>query len=309
MSVKEENQNIKDQRCRGNKLGFLFFQCVIKVLGLTFAYYFLYFVSLYYLIFDRDAVRKSAAYITHRFVDCSTIMQYIHTYRLFISQGKHLIDHYLHKTNPSYFEVDIRGDENQISNFKDSSDGLIILTSHIGNWQLGIKELKHLKNKAVNILIRPEENRAVRESIGMKSLGDINFISTDEYLGGSLEIINALNRGEIVVIMGDRSYGSKTLKVEFLGDNAQFPYSAFVFSLALKCSIVNLSVIKEDKERYSVHLTELSGLRINKSSPRMKKAKVEQLRPAVQEFVAELEGFLKEYPYQCFLFNDIWENE
>ena len=42
------------ERKRGNRLGLWFFRTAIRILGLRGAYGFLYFVSLYYLVFDRE---------------------------------------------------------------------------------------------------------------------------------------------------------------------------------------------------------------------------------------------------------------
>ena len=295
-------RNIKKEKQRGNKAGFLFFQYFTRIFGLSGAYFALYFVCLYYLIFDFDAVKRAGYYIKHRFPDCSTLKRMFHTYILFVTQGKQLIDRYAHRIKPDLFKMSLEGAEETISTIKNLKSGCIVLTSHIGNWQLGMAAFKLLNYKKLHVLMRPEDNKATQETLAINPLIDMEFISTSSFLGGTIKVVKALNDGDIVSIMGDRSYGTKTVGVSFLGKKAYLPFSAFVFAATTNCPIVTLSVVKENKNSYKVYMNKLL---YPKLQPR-KGDKVTQLLPWVQEFADELENFTKKYPYQCFLFNDIW---
>ena len=88
------HQKKADEPKRGNRLGFLFFGIAVKTVGLRATYGLLYFVALYYLLIDRAVVEASLAYIKRRFPDHGTVRQVFDVYRLFVSQGKHLVDRY-----------------------------------------------------------------------------------------------------------------------------------------------------------------------------------------------------------------------
>ena len=79
-------------RKRGNRLGFWFFKTSLRAFGLRGAYGLLYVVCLYYLAFDRPAVRGAMAYIRRRFPGAGAARRLLLVYRLFINQGKNLID-------------------------------------------------------------------------------------------------------------------------------------------------------------------------------------------------------------------------
>ena len=83
------------ERKRGNRLGFWFFRTAVRIFGLRGTYGLLYFVSLYYLVFDRAAVAASMAYVRRRFPDHGALRQMFDVYLLFVSQGKSLIDRLL----------------------------------------------------------------------------------------------------------------------------------------------------------------------------------------------------------------------
>lgn len=298
--ITEQQKNNKEKK-RGNKAGFVFFQYFTRIFGLSGAYSVLYFVCLYYLVFDPDAVKKAGHYIRRRFPGCSKLKYFFHIYKLFISQGKQLIDRYSYHKNPKLFEMSIEGTEKAISTIKNLNTGCLLLTSHIGNWQLGMDALKHLNYKKLHMLMRPEDNKAVQETLAINSSMDIEFISTSEFLGGTIEVLKALDNGGIVSIMGDRRYGTHTLDVSFLGEKAYFPYSAFFFAASAKCPVVTFYVVKENKNNYKVHMSNILYPKLSKGN------KTDQLRPWVQKYVNELGNFTEEYPYQCFLFNNIWD--
>jgi lauroyl/myristoyl acyltransferase len=68
--------------------------------------------------------------------------------------------------------------------------------------------LGHLR-KDVSKVMRPEDNPAVRECLrlGSHEAKPVKMIDPQQHLGGALEIVQALNEGNIVCMMGDRSYG------------------------------------------------------------------------------------------------------
>src|SRR5512135_114065 len=100
------------ERKRGNRLGFWFFRTAARIFGLRGAYGLLYFVGLYYLIFDRAAVAASLAYVDRRFPGHPATRKIWDVYRLFVSQGRNLIDRYYVASGRDDIEIDIKGYEN-----------------------------------------------------------------------------------------------------------------------------------------------------------------------------------------------------
>ncbi len=106
----EDNQPKIAQKRRGNRLGFWFFEIFLKLFGLKGAYFLLYGVALHYLLFDSDAVSGALSYIQRRFpLDKGFIKRRIHVYRLFVSQGKQLIDRFAILSGSKLFDIDLNG--------------------------------------------------------------------------------------------------------------------------------------------------------------------------------------------------------
>jgi predicted LPLAT superfamily acyltransferase len=292
------------QAKRGSKLGFWFFMLLVRTLGLRGAYGLLYFVCLHYLIFDRDMVASALPYIDRRFPSCGPIRRRLHVYRLFLSQGRQLIDRYAVVARPGIFEIRLKGEDTLVSLIQASEKGTMLVTSHQGNWQVAIADLGRM-GRTVHLVMLPEENAAVRDTLysGLDA-GNIELISPLQYLGGAIAIMKALNDGDVVAMMGDRSYGPEVVDVSFLGGKAWFPYGAFGMAASAGRPVVVLNVTKLSMYCYEVDITHVLHPRYQGRGDR-----AAQLRPWVQEYVNITESFVEEHPYDCFLFRDVWDEQ
>ncbi|MFH0985025.1 MAG: lysophospholipid acyltransferase family protein [Candidatus Omnitrophota bacterium] len=289
---------------RGNAFGIGFFEITFRIFGLRGAYSFLYFVCLHYLLFDQKAVQAALAYVEKRFRGENKIRQYLHVYRLFLNQGRHLIDRYVVARKPELFDIQVRGYEQFKSLVQNASHGIILLTAHVGNWQVGLTALRCL-GKKVYLVMRPEDNRAVRDTLKVGDADDhLEIISPEQYLGGVLEIMKALEEGHGVSIMGDRSYTFDTVGVPFLGAEAYFPYGAFSIAAAAGCPVVVLLTQKESDRKYVVDMSNVLYPSYAKGED-----KKSQLQRWAGAYASMLETFVNKFPYQCFMFHNVWSKQ
>jgi predicted LPLAT superfamily acyltransferase len=290
------------ERRRGNQLGIWFFAAFLRVFGLRGAYGLLYVVSCYYVLVDRSLVESALPYIRRRFPGSTPLQERLHALRLFVSQGKQLIDRYAAVSGKGVFQVRLEADQEFVSRIRDPNQGAILLTSHGGNWQVAMTALGEL-GKAVHLVMVPERNPALERWLQPEGeAGKVRIISPRQYLGGVVEIMNALRNGHVVSMMGDRRYGARAVEVDFLGEKAWFPYSAFSLAAAVGCPLVVLKTIKASTYCYVVDLTKVLYPRCESGRDR-----VGQLQPWVQRFVDSIESFAGEHPYQCYLVRDVWK--
>ena len=293
-----------DVKKRGNRLGFWFFRTSLKLFGLSGAYGLLYPVCLYYLVFDRPAVSSCMAYIKMRFKTYNFLRRSFAVYKLLINQGKGLIDRYYSFYKPDQFDMELKGYGKVKNLLADSHKGMILLTAHVGNWQISMRGLERLK-KTVYLLMSPEENAAVKNTLNVDDeKGKVKIISPDMFLGGVIEIMKVINEGNIVSIMGDRSYGHNTVEVSFLGNNISLPNSAFIIAAAVKCPVVVLLSARVSKNKYIVDVTNIMEPRYTSRA-----GKQDEIKAYVQKFACILEDYADRYPFQWFVFRDLWESK
>lgn len=292
------------ERHRGNRLGFWCFRTAARKFGLGGAYGLLHFVCPYYLLTDRPLVRASLAYVRRRFTDHGRLRQLLDVYRLFVSQGEHLIDRHAVAAGYDGIEIDIRGYAAVQELLVRQEQGVILLTAHVGNWQVAMTALMKFERQ-VCLLMRPEDNAAVRAALNIDAAGErVEIISTDDGLGGVIAAMKALDAGKLISIMGDRPYAFSATSVSFLGGAVRFPHGAFTLAAAAKCPVVVLLSAKTGPRQYLVDVSHILpppvGVRGQKEAA---------ITAAVADFSRVLEGYVATYPYQWFVFRDIWATD
>jgi len=289
-------------RRRGNALGFWFFKTSLRLFGLRGTYGLLYIVCTYYLFFDRSAVESALAYIRRRFPDHNPFRQRIDAYLLFVSQGKNLVDRFYLLAGGPEMNVPVEGWD-KVTDLLKTQHGFVLLMSHLGNWQAIMTALRRI-NRRIFLLMRPEDNAAVAESLKLDAGGgNISVISSEDPVGSIVAIMDAIKEGGIVSIMGDRSYEFTSVNVNFLGDQAKFSCGAFHVAALAGCPVVTLLSAKTSVHEHSVRVVDVVYPKY--TGDRDKK---EQLRDWVQVFAKHMEDYVARYPFQCFLFYDIWKD-
>jgi len=287
---------------RGNRFGFWFFKLFLRGGGLYAAYALLCPVSLHYWLFDRKAINAAISYLKRRFPTDSPLKIRCKVYKLIYSQGKQLIDRVAHTSGVIKFDFHFKG-RDILDKIVSSEKGFILLTAHAGNWQLAMTELDMLKKK-IFLVILEENNKAVKQAININSDQQNTFgiISPEGHLGGIVPVVRELNNGNAISYMGDRPYGFESVNIDFMNDKARFPYGAFAIAAATKVPIVTVLASKTGFKTYKVDFTN-----IIKPEYKSRKNKKTQLSEWVQDYADILNNFFEEYPYQCFLFHDVWE--
>ena len=284
---------------RGNPLGFWFFTTAVRLTGLRGAYGLLFVVCAWYALFDFSIVRAALSYLRRRFPSHGFLRQRWNAYQLFIAQGRCLIDRYYLVHGGDRLRFQQRGFD-KIAPLIASDRGFILLTAHVGNWQGAMFSVEGW-NKPVHLLMRPDAHDLRTKNLGLyRPSGRIEIINPAGYLGGVIAVMNALDAGDIVSVMGDRDDGSgRKVAVEFLGAPAEFPCGGFLFAHAARVPLAVLFSAKTGPCEYEVRITGI----IEPQPAETKPAFVER---GAREYAALLEDYLQRHPLQCFLFQDVW---
>ncbi len=183
-----------------------------------------------------------------------------------------------------------------IINLKKSQKGGIIVSGHIGNWEVGPKALISQGLK-VSVVYRPLNNPHV-EKITAKMRG----ISLIEKSGsGSRKIIEAIKKGEYVVILADQKISEGSL-VKFFHDEALTATSIARIALKYDIDVIPARVIRlEDRHHFMIDM----------SKPLQQNEKNFKKDLAVINFTARInqivESWISEFPSQWFWVHDRWK--
>jgi KDO2-lipid IV(A) lauroyltransferase len=123
--------------------------------------------------------------------------------------------------------------------------GIILVTGHIGNWELGALFFGRHGFK-INVVTIPEGSERIDSIRGAYRMHqNIRTIVVDGSPFSSLEIVAALRRGEIVAMLVDRWDGTDGVPVKFFGAERRFPRGPFVLSRATGAPVIPAFIVRD----------------------------------------------------------------
>jgi predicted LPLAT superfamily acyltransferase len=224
-------------------------------------------------------------------------------YRNYYAFGQVLIDKVAAMAGFSdKFSYDFEGEEH----LRSMKDGGLLISAHIGNWEIAGNLLNRLDTR-FNIVMFDEEHERIKEMLSEVMVNkNVNVIVLKDDLSHLIEIRNALNNKELIAIHGDRFVeGSKTVRMDFLGKNALFPEGPFYLAAKFNVDVSYVFAMKETNSHYHFYAT--PAKRYGESGQR--KMTEAMIRPIMEDYLGALEKTLLKYPLQWFNYYRFWENE
>jgi predicted LPLAT superfamily acyltransferase len=291
-------------KTRGGLSGHRIFVFILNTFGLRIAYFFLRFVAFYFFLFAKST-RTSLDYF-REIHGYKGLKAYRATYQNYFLFGQILLDKVALlsgvKTN---FTIEHEGQGENLRTLKASGKGSILLSAHIGNWEIAGQMLEVL-NTRFNVLMYDNEVEKMKEYMskvmGKKSFNIIPIRDGD--MSHLVELHKAFANNELVVMHGDRYLpGAATIEKNFMGKKARFPAGPFIMAAKFGVPITLVFAVKETKTHY--HFFARAPIQVKRARSK------EEVEIAVKEisgkYIAELEEMLKRYPVQWFNFYDFWK--
>ena len=294
-----------DARSFGGYFGHWFFHQVTRWFGIRFAYFWLYPVVAYYTLRASRARAASVAYLDRALGPATGFARWKRVYRHFHAFARTMLDGaVLGAHGRGVFTCVHEG----IDNIRDAAmrrQGLLLLTAHLGNWEVasGLLEGQLGDANLAVVMFRGDDERLQNyiESIRGKRP---RLIAVGEGGFSSLSILHALRDGAIVAMQGDRTVDLRDLTVPFLGSPARWPIGPWVMAAVSGVPLCVTFALQVGPVSYHFLADPPRTLAFDRSRP-----KDDQLREWISAYVARIEGLLRQHPYQWFNFFDFWAAE
>ena len=289
------------QRERGSLTAMRLLIWLTLKLGRNAARVFLYPICAYFIVFSLHARRASRLYLgrvlgrkagwrdlfRHYYTFASTIHD-----RVYLLSGQH-----------GYFDVQVQGLD-LLEGALERGAGCVLLGSHLGSFEILRAHGTLEKKLPVNILMNMENAGKINRALqGLPAEIPERIIS----LGKPqtlLQVKECLERGEIVGVLGDRTFQSdKTVSCRFLGQEARFPEGPLLMAALLEVPVLLFFGFYRGGRRYDIYF-EVFAKRITLDPSR----RSEELREWVERYVGRLEYYCRQAPYNWFNFYDFWRD-
>jgi len=291
--------NLWEGKSRGTPLGYRIFVFVLKNFGVTPAYFLLRFVALYYFLFLYKSSRPQYYYFRHK-IGFGFLKSLVSIYRNFYCFGQTIIDKVVVMAGiPDKFTFNFDGEEN-LRKIVELKKGGLLLSAHIGNWEIAGHLLKRL-NIRINIVMFDNEHQQIKDYLstitGKRSVNVIVVKNND--ISHIYKITEAFKNNELVCMHADRFMeGNKTMTTDFLGEKAKFPMGPFALAATFKVPISYVFAMKESSTHYHFFASELKMY----DQP----SKENRMQQVLTDFAAGMAIKVKQYPLQWYNYYTFW---
>lgn len=178
--------------------------------------------------------------------------------------------------------------------------GIIILTAHLGNWELGGLIFTH-SGMPFNVVTAKDEAESIaRVRTKVRDLHNIKTITMEEGSFFLIDIVNALKRNEPVAMLVDRYEKKNGALVEFFGEKTFFPRGPVLLAKATGAAVMPAFVVLDGNRKYKAVLDspiEMEWGRDEESDICANVAKIAKV----------FEQYIRAYPAQWYNFSAIWD--
>ena len=285
---------------RSNTLALRAIVAIALTLGRRAARLLLYPVCVYFLLFSPSARAASTKYLRKLLghePGLADAFRHCHTF------AATLLDRvFLFNDQYARFDVRVHGEEILRGMMADGR-GCFLMGAHMGSFEI-IRALGRLNTQARISLVMYAENarkfNSVLAAVNPKlALQVIELGKVDSML----KVERALERGEIVGMLGDRTFRDEgTAAFRFLGEAAHFPTGPFRVAAMLQRPLVLMFGLYRGGNRYEIHFERLVD-----AWPASRVERKRTVAEAQREYVTRLEHHCRDAPYNWYNFYDFWK--
>lgn len=252
-------------------------------------------ISLYFLLFVPAARKASRSYL-QRVLDrppgWRDIFRHFHAFSSTIHDRVYLLDDRF-----DLFDIEIVNKE-----LFDEARGMVLIGAHFGSFEVMRAIGRGMAGRKISMLMYEENARKINATLALIKPEAVNDIIPLGRMESMLEARERLADGHLVGMLADRTLEQDTPRLcPFLGEPAPFALGPFRMAALLQSPVIFMAGVYLGGNRYRVHferLADFSGLQ---------RGAREQATLAAQDaYVAMLERFCRESPYNWFNFYDFW---
>lgn len=200
------------------------------------------------------------------------------------------------RKTPIKIEINCDTDWQKLQKLLSAGRGAFFICSHLGNIE-ALCAIPNASDKTMHAFMNTEQNAMFRHFIDQHARYQNTIIHPTADIGVAMagEMYDALRRGELVMMAGDRqspNTPNKVIKAKCLGTDCKLPAGVFRFARACDCPVFAIANMNMGGEKYRVCVKQINTQDVNIMA---------------SEYVEFLERLILKYPTQWFNFFDFFE--
>lgn len=223
-------------------------------------------------------------------------------FEVFINYSYYLIDLFHLSHDPrrfSRYRVRVQGIEN-LDLALESGKGVILLTTHLGNWEIGGLRLSS-RGREIHVVYAPDSSPLLEQQRRfVRMVEGVREVALESGGLSSLKLLRLLQEGKIVALQGDRLTLDRGVPAEFFGHTALFPKGPVRLAMASDSLILPVFIPIIGYKAYDIRIEKPVAMVTEGEEP---------LKTNLEKIIKIIERFVRRYPTQWFTFMPFWEKE
>jgi len=294
----------RSYRNLGSHRQYQVFQRLVRCRALPLARALLAIVVFYYTLLPHVR-RRCSAYLQRRFGKADGWTGFVHAYRLYLNFGQVLLDRMVAGITGRFPHCSTAPSaRTELLEATRNPQGCILLTAHIGAWQVELAGLENL-DRPVHI-VQPHDPDDPDKHYFERGKGrPCRIINASDPVGALVETAAVLRRGETVCLMGDRlsRETEKSVAVPFLGGSIALPINAYALASMTGANLVMLFTVREKDVTRMIRAERITV------PPGLPRREPGAFLPFAARFARAMEELARSHPYQFFNFYNMWLDE
>jgi len=246
---------------------------------------------------DRRAVRSNLKEILPSHENLS-----YYTREVFRNFGRYLVEFFQMEriVDGAYIRKNVKVQHLEyVQQVLDQGRGGIILTAHLGSWELGAGVLSMLGYPSTVVAL-PHNEKWVNDLFNrQREAKGLSIISVRQAVRGCLGL---LRDNQLVSIVGDRDFNSRGKVMDFLGRKAIVPRGPAIFSIKTGAPIIPVFFLRNSDGTFTFSLEQP----ISPSDFLNEDSQEDAVEKIMMKYMTIMEKKIRQDPSQWLIFREFW---
>ncbi|HEX4639493.1 MAG TPA: lysophospholipid acyltransferase family protein [Chthoniobacterales bacterium] len=217
------------------------------------------------------------------------VANYLRVIRVFANFGWSLSDAAVYRIRKPRFRYELEG--GRFLEQLGAARGAIVLTAHMGNYDLGAALFTERFHREIRMVRAPEPDALAAQHVDLalqeSAAGAIKVGYSDDGTSLAFDLLNALRAGEIISMQGDRLVGEVARAPVKIFDREIFlPNGPFVLSVVSQTPIYPLFIVRTGNRKYKIVAREpIVSFRVGGSREQLISAAMQKWARVLEEIV------------------------
>lgn len=280
------------------------FRLASRILPLWFMKIAAIFIIPVFIVFNPDNFRAVIKNLSCIRPDDTIIKRIFSAYKVFLNYSFYLIDLFYMSHNHERiknYRIEVKGEE-YLQEMLSMGQGFILLTLHMGNWEIGGAILS-AKGVTPHIVYSPDSESTIEsQRVALRGFFKMNDVPLGKGDFPPLRLLNILRDGGVVAFQGDRLFGDSGVEIDFFGKRALFPKGPVALAMVSKVPIIPVFTIMKGCNQYELFIEKPHMVNLYSS-------REETIKKSLEDLVKTFEKYVFLYPEQWYTFMPFWADD